>query len=178
MLSIGQYVTAWVQFRTFFQLLYLEWGRPAKWYKKQPLWLIKRYFGDKIALYFAWLGFYTRMLVIPSILGVLVFLYGLATLRTDLNYPRWVSSDSEFLSRQLHCSFFSKEICNVSDAGGTWMCPNCEKFCDYWQLKKSCPLSKFTYTFDNFATVVFAIFMSFWGEFRGRIGKITINVYF
>jgi len=41
----------------------LEWARFGKWNKKQPLWLIKRYFGDKIGLYFAWLGFYTMMLI-------------------------------------------------------------------------------------------------------------------
>ncbi len=45
----------------YFQLLYMEWATPKKWYKKQPLWLIKNYFGVKIGLYFAWLGFYTQV---------------------------------------------------------------------------------------------------------------------
>ena len=58
-----------------------------KCYKKQPLWLIKRYFGDKIGLYFAWLGFYTQMLILPAGLGLLVFLYGLVTMDTPLNQP-------------------------------------------------------------------------------------------
>ncbi|PSN52662.1 hypothetical protein C0J52_06028 [Blattella germanica] len=49
------------------RLLYTEWARPSKWYKKQPLWLIKKYFGEKIGLYFAWLGFYTKMLIPASI---------------------------------------------------------------------------------------------------------------
>ena len=30
------------------QLLFLEWAHPRNFYKKQPLWLIKRYFGDKV----------------------------------------------------------------------------------------------------------------------------------
>ena len=47
------------------RLLYLEWATIRNWYKKQPLWFIKNYFGVKIGLYFAWLGFYTKMLVIP-----------------------------------------------------------------------------------------------------------------
>jgi len=43
------------------QLLYMEWATLRTWYKKQPLWLIKNYFGVKIGLYFAWLGFYTQV---------------------------------------------------------------------------------------------------------------------
>ena len=72
-----------------FQILYMEWARPCTWFKKQPLWLIKRYFGDKVGLYFAWLGFYTTMLIPPAIAGVLVVLYGLLTVDSDNNHPRY-----------------------------------------------------------------------------------------
>ena len=34
----------------FFQLLYLQWAKWTNFYKRQPLWLIKRYFGDKVSL--------------------------------------------------------------------------------------------------------------------------------
>ena len=66
---------------TFFklQLLYLEWASLKNWYKKQPLWLIKNYFGVKIGLYFAWLGFYTQMLIAPAIAGIVCFIFGIAT---------------------------------------------------------------------------------------------------
>ena len=30
------------------QLLYLQWAKWTNFYKRQPLWLIKRYFGDKV----------------------------------------------------------------------------------------------------------------------------------
>ncbi len=40
----------------------------------------RKYFGEKIAIYFAWLGFYTFMLIPASILGVGAFAYGLATM--------------------------------------------------------------------------------------------------
>lgn len=40
-------------------LLYEEWASLKVWIKHQPLDNIKEYFGVKIALYFAWLGFYT-----------------------------------------------------------------------------------------------------------------------
>ncbi len=70
------------------QILYKEWASLRNWYKEQPLWLIRRYFGVKIGLYFAWLGFYTKFLVIPSVVGVAVFLFGCATVATSLNKAR------------------------------------------------------------------------------------------
>lgn len=106
------------QITIFFQILYQEWARPRVWYKKQPLWLIKRYFGDKVALYFAWLGFYTQMLIIPAILGFVAFLWGAITMFSDTNYP-------------------TQEICDVNDVGNKTMCPQCDKYCPFWKLKES-----------------------------------------
>ncbi|CAI2170722.1 1786_t:CDS:10 [Funneliformis geosporum] len=45
--------------------------------RRQPLETIRLYFGEKLALYFAWLGFYTTWLAIASIIGVIVIIYGL-----------------------------------------------------------------------------------------------------
>ncbi|XP_072758394.1 anoctamin-4 isoform X3 [Anoplolepis gracilipes] len=124
-------------------LLYLIWARPSQWYKKQPLWLIRRYFGEKVALYFAWLGFYTRCLYPPAIVGLLCFIYGLGSMDGEDNVP-------------------SKEICDSNIAGNITLCPLCDKACTYQRLGDSCIFSKLTYLFDNPATVFFAIFMSFW----------------
>ena len=43
-------------------------------FKHQPLNRVCNYFGIKLALYFAWLGFYTKALVIPAFLGLAMWL--------------------------------------------------------------------------------------------------------
>lgn len=48
----------------------------------------RKYFGEKIGLYFAWLGVYTQLLVPASVVGIIVFFYGWATVET--NIPRYV----------------------------------------------------------------------------------------
>jgi anoctamin-1 len=51
-----------------------------KWYQYQPLDYIKDYFGVKIGIYFAWLGFYTNMLVIASVAGLISFFFSLKSM--------------------------------------------------------------------------------------------------
>jgi hypothetical protein len=41
----------------------------------QPLDDIAQYFGEGVAFYFAFVEFYTRWLVLPALLGSLVFAY-------------------------------------------------------------------------------------------------------
>ncbi|EDV33579.2 uncharacterized protein Dana_GF21590, isoform D [Drosophila ananassae] len=115
-----------------------EWANVSKWKNLQPLDQIKDYFGAKVALYFAWLGFYTQMLIPISVLGILCFFYGFLTWSND---P------------------ISRDIC---DDNGTIMCPQCDRSCDYWRLNETCTSSKFNYLIDNNMTVVFALAMSIW----------------
>uniref|UniRef100_A0A663MUY8 Anoctamin n=1 Tax=Athene cunicularia TaxID=194338 RepID=A0A663MUY8_ATHCN len=68
-------------------LLYECWASWGVWYKYQPLDLVRRYFGEKIGLYFAWLGWYTGMLFPAAFIGLFVFLYGVTTLN---HYLVWV----------------------------------------------------------------------------------------
>lgn len=48
-----------------------EWARPVS--KPQPLELIREYFGEKIALYYTWFGYYITMLFIPGLTGSALF---------------------------------------------------------------------------------------------------------
>ncbi|XP_029993307.1 anoctamin-1 [Sphaeramia orbicularis] len=121
------------------QILHEEWANYGVMHKYQPVDLIRKYFGEQIGLYFAWLGVYTQLLIPPSVLGIIVFLYGIFTV--DANVP-------------------SQETCNESL--NITMCPLCDGVCDYWQLSTVCSLARASYLFDNGATVLFAIFMSLW----------------
>uniref|UniRef100_A0AAQ5ZUZ0 Anoctamin n=1 Tax=Amphiprion ocellaris TaxID=80972 RepID=A0AAQ5ZUZ0_AMPOC len=77
--------TLFIAFCLSSQLLYEEWASYSVFYKYQPIGLIRKYFGEKVGLYFAWLGVYTQMLIPAAIVGVIVFLYGCATV--DDNIP-------------------------------------------------------------------------------------------
>uniref|UniRef100_A0A8C7XQQ3 Anoctamin n=1 Tax=Oryzias sinensis TaxID=183150 RepID=A0A8C7XQQ3_9TELE len=99
----------------------------------------RKYFGEKVGLYFAWLGVYTQMLIPASIVGVIVFLYGCATV--DSNIP-------------------SMEICDPRN--NIIMCPLCDRACSYWKLVTACGTARASHLFDNEATVFFSIFMALW----------------
>ncbi|XP_047493990.1 anoctamin-1-like isoform X1 [Penaeus chinensis] len=120
-------------------LLFKNWAALRNFYKYQPLDYIKDYFGVKIGLYFAWLGFYTYMLIPASIVGLLCFIYAVSTINNHMP---------------------SKDICNKSM--NIHMCPLCDKFCDFWKLDGFCFHAKFTYLVDNPSTIFFTAFMSLW----------------
>ena len=43
----------------------------------------RKYYGEKIGIYFAWLGFYTIMLAAAAVVGLGCFLYGYTTQETS-----------------------------------------------------------------------------------------------
>ncbi|XP_077676282.1 anoctamin-1 isoform X5 [Eretmochelys imbricata] len=121
------------------KLLCEEWASYGVFYKYQPIDLVRKYFGEKIGLYFAWLGVYTEMLIPASIVGVIVFLYGCATV--DENIP-------------------SMEMCD--ERNNITMCPLCDKTCSYWKMSSACATARASHLFDNPATVFFSVFMALW----------------
>ena len=49
----------------------------------QPLNFIREYYGAKFAFYFAWLVHYTGMLLIPSFMGIIIFIYQIYRAATE-----------------------------------------------------------------------------------------------
>ncbi|KAM9220077.1 anoctamin-1 isoform 7-T8 [Dugong dugon] len=121
------------------KLLYEEWASYGVFYKYQPIDLVRKYFGEKIGLYFAWLGVYTQMLIPASVVGIIVFLYGCVTV--DENIP-------------------SMEMCDQRH--NITMCPLCDKTCSYWKMSSACATARASHLFDNPATVFFSVFMALW----------------
>ncbi|XP_066556911.1 anoctamin-9 isoform X2 [Amia ocellicauda] len=114
-----------------------KWARWTACLTWQPITEVRNYFGEKVALYFLWLGWYTFTLIPAAIVGIVVFLYGLAFF------------DSNPLI---------KEVCEADII----MCPLCDKKCGVWNLSETCTYAKVTHLFDNEGTVFFAMFMAVW----------------
>ncbi|CAG2169747.1 unnamed protein product, partial [Oppiella nova] len=124
-----------------------DWASLSSLLKSQPLERIADYFGVKVAMYFAWVGFYTKMLVPASVIGLICFIYGVSTLSADVP---------------------TRQLCENDD---TYMCPICSHNCNYTLLSQSCSYMKGSYLLDNYGTVVFAVFMSLWATFYLEMWK-------
>uniref|UniRef100_A0AAQ6AMD0 Anoctamin n=1 Tax=Amphiprion ocellaris TaxID=80972 RepID=A0AAQ6AMD0_AMPOC len=120
------------------QILYAYWAQWSCWRRYQPLDHIREYFGEKIALYFAWIGFYTVWLLPASLVGTVIFLIGFGLMATDVP---------------------AKEVCN---SGNRFiMCPICN-ICSYWNYSSICSTYKAGLLFDNGGTVFLSVFLSLW----------------
>uniref|UniRef100_A0A671TZX4 Anoctamin n=1 Tax=Sparus aurata TaxID=8175 RepID=A0A671TZX4_SPAAU len=120
------------------QILYTYWAQWSCYRRYQPLDHIREYFGEKIALYFAWLGFYTGWLAPASLLGTVIFLIGFWLVATDVP---------------------AMEVCNSGN--NFTMCPLCN-ICSYWNYSSICVTYKAGLLFDNGGTVFLSVFMSLW----------------
>ncbi|XP_036783082.2 anoctamin-9 isoform X4 [Manis pentadactyla] len=129
------------------EALVKTWAQWRSMVHKQPIDAIRDYFGEKVALYFAWLGWYTYMLVPAAAVGLIVFLSGFAL---------------------FEASQISKEIC---EAHHILLCPRGDNSRRYQRLSDTCTFAKLTHLFDNEGTVLFAIFMALWATVFLEIWK-------
>lgn len=108
---------------------------------RQPLDAIRDYFGEQIAFYFAFVGFYTSSLAFPAILGLIVFLYG------TIHATMFDETSQEICER-----FKYFDVCRL--------CP--DTVCPYSKVGWACSDAKLAATFDNWTTVLFAIVIAIW----------------
>uniref|UniRef100_A0A3B3URP6 Anoctamin n=1 Tax=Poecilia latipinna TaxID=48699 RepID=A0A3B3URP6_9TELE len=116
------------------QILHGYWSKWSCWRRYQPLDHIREYFGEKIALYFAWIGFYTAWLLPASLVGTLIFLLGFVLVSSDV--PRF-----QCFRLCLSVSFVSLQAGLLFDNGGTvflsiFMSLWAVTFLEYW--KRTC----------------------------------------
>jgi hypothetical protein len=80
-------LSSWGSFGMIKKLRF-EDDKGNKWFGPhyQPIHLIRQYHGEHVALYFAWLGLYTRWLVTPMLLGIC----------TMLGYLVWDQDNNRF----------------------------------------------------------------------------------
>eukprot|EP01069_Polyplicarium_translucidae_P007875 Polyplicarium_translucidae@DN3160_c0_g1_i7.p1 len=74
------------------EALYTRWASLRHcWHLKIPMREVRNYFGEQVALYFAWMQLYTRMLVSPAIAGGILYVLQLV-MDTELDYgTRWLN---------------------------------------------------------------------------------------
>jgi hypothetical protein len=51
-----------------------NWARISNFWKRQDLKKIRLYFGEKVALYFAWMSFYNMWMLWPTVIGLGIFI--------------------------------------------------------------------------------------------------------
>ncbi len=120
--------------------------------------IFRDYFGEKVALYYLWLGWYTRMLIPAAVIGIVVFLYGLAFFNTSpLMWVYLEQTDSReccqmtnqiliYTQLSLNCCCclcivvcsYSHEVCDSNII----MCPRCDIGCSVWNLSDTCTHAK------------------------------------
>jgi hypothetical protein len=116
------------------------WARSCRF---QPLWKIRNYFGEKIALYFAWCGVLIMTLWPPLLFGIGVFIYGLYLSITKHEHSQSVATWDNATTADKAKSVVDNYISIVKES------------------------------FDNSITPYYALILSIWGTVFLEIWKRT-----
>lgn len=57
--------------------LHTKWAKFTNIFKAQPLALVRYYFGEAIAFYFAWIGTFIWTSFLPTLIGIAFFIAGM-----------------------------------------------------------------------------------------------------
>ncbi|XP_033099885.1 anoctamin-7-like isoform X2 [Anneissia japonica] len=148
----------------------------VKFFKFQPMWKIRNYFGEKIALYFAWIGCMTTMLWLPMLLGVALWIYGLLlsidNYRHEQDLEEQRLNNLEILKNELEMNISlynsSEDISRLANVT-TEIALAGESISDLaFEM-----LTIFKDSFDSKATPFYALIICLWGTVFLEIWKRT-----
>lgn len=131
----------------------------------QPFMKIRNYFGEKIAFYFAFMDLYVRMLVFPSLFGVVTFIIGMIT--TISNSEIYEICTKSIAKQQCHpvgnCTMDEVQVDSL-DVADLHMCPICRPpGCGDWQMiPDGCFQYIWAFRLDNPCSFVLSAFTSLW----------------
>ncbi|CAJ0960317.1 unnamed protein product, partial [Mesorhabditis belari] len=130
------------------ELLARHWASIRSLRMRQPLDLIRDYFGAKTGLYFAFLGVYTRLLTLASLLGI-VWFFAVAIM--------FVNDQS-----------MVNDVCKDNT---TILCPICDSFCDFRKMSAGCTMAQFSFLFDQWGVLIVGIGITIWAQLFLQIWK-------
>eukprot|EP01135_Chromosphaera_perkinsii_P003221 Nk52_evm28s238 gene=Nk52_evmTU28s238 len=123
-------------------VLYDTWATYRNMFKYQPIHLIREYFGEKTAFYFAWMGHYVTWLIFPSFVGLIYLFYGLGTYK-NVSYTEEACDPS-----------YNMLLCQTTDEK---IAPDVME-----TLDEQCEGIQASTIFDNDFTIAFSVFMAVW----------------
>lgn len=140
--------------RPFRLWLSQNWANFRAIWRYQPLHQIRTYFGEQIALYFAWLGFYTKMLIIPAFASLISLFFSFGYVRIS----PVVNSICDYNHTDLREHPFNLRVKRYE------VCQTCEdaSLCPQIPLSYFCEDAKATILFKNPSTVAYSILLTIW----------------
>ncbi|XP_041454749.1 anoctamin-4-like isoform X2 [Lytechinus variegatus] len=142
----------------------------VRFFKYQPLWKIRNYYGEQIAFYFAWAGAFATYLWIPMLMGLAIWGYGLFLSIEDYQDGVEEKERQRELMEELQRN---QSIYNLSDADESLLANLTQQLEDESLLTMitDAGLTVFKNSFDSDVTPYYALVICLWGTIFQEVWK-------